>query len=202
MAVTHIEILVEEQSMEVFLNLLIPKIRPDLSFSIHCSRGKGNFIKNLPNRLRAYSNWLPNDWRILVLVDQDDSDCHLLKEKLEKIAKNAGLKSKTSIKGNSFQIVNRIVVEELEAWYFGDWPAVLQTYPNVNPSVPKQKNYRYPDTIAGGTWEALERILKKAGAFTTGFRKIDAAKAIAPHMNPKHNQSHSFCLLRDTLHKM
>lgn len=137
-----------------------------------------------------------------MLIDRDDENCFELKEKLEKITQKAGLRSKTQAKGKSIHVVNRIAIEELEAWYFGDWEAVQKAYPHVNPSVPKQKNFRDPDAIAGGTWEALERILKRAGYFSSGFRKIKAAKAITPYMDPQRNLSHSFCLLRDTLLEM
>ena len=54
-----------------------------------------------------------------VVVDRDSDDCHKLKNKLEDIAKEAGLTTRTSA-GSKWQVVNRIVVEELEAWYFGD----------------------------------------------------------------------------------
>ena len=30
--------------------------------------------KNLEPRLRGYARWLPEDWRIVVMVDRDD--CH------------------------------------------------------------------------------------------------------------------------------
>jgi len=30
--------------------------------------------------------------------------------------------------------------------------------------------------VAGGTWEALERVFRKAGYFKMGFAKIEAAK--------------------------
>jgi hypothetical protein len=38
-------------------------------------------------------------------------------------------------------------------------------------------SYRDPDGVLGGTWEALERILKRAGYFKTGLRKMECARA-------------------------
>jgi len=48
-----------------------------------------------------------------------------------------------------WQVVNRIAIEELEAWYFGNWPAVVATYPNVPENIPGKAPYRNPDAIAG-----------------------------------------------------
>lgn len=56
-----------------------------------------------------------------------------------------------------------------------------------------------PYKIRGGTHEALARILRQAGYFTTGLRKIEAARTIAAHMVPARNTSRSFCALRDAL---
>jgi hypothetical protein len=96
-------------------------------------------------------------------------------------------------------VVNRIVVEELEAWFFGDWSSVCQAYPRVPATIPQQARYRTPDAIAGGTWEALERVLRNAGYFQSGLRKIEAARAIASHMQPEINTSQSFQIFRRTL---
>jgi hypothetical protein len=87
----------------------------------------------------------------------------------------------------------------LEAWYFGDWKAVRTAYPGVSSTVPKQARYRDSDAIRGGTWEAFERILQKAGYFQGGLRKIEAARTIAAHMEPSRNSSCSFQVLRSAL---
>jgi hypothetical protein len=71
---------------------------------------------------------------------------------------------------------NRISIEELEAWYFGDWKAVQEAYQGVK-DISKLAAYRNPDTIRGGTWEAFERELQSAGYFTGGLQKIAAARA-------------------------
>ena len=52
--------------------------------------------------------------------------------------------------------------------------------------------YRDPDAIRGGTWEALERELKRVGYFKGGLGKIEAAKAISAQMDPERNISNSF----------
>ena len=133
------------------------------------------------------------DCKIVILIDEDREDCQLLKQQLETIAKKAGLITKTSrLKNQKFQLLNRIIIEELEAWFFGDVNAIRQAYPNVSPNLANQKPYRNPDKIKGGTWEALERVLKKAGYHQGGLEKYFAATEISPHMNPDINQSKSF----------
>ena len=117
-------------------------------------------------------------------MDRDDDDCQKLKKSLEAMAAEAGLATRSNPKNNRFTVVNRLVVEELEAWYFGDWEAVHQAYPRVTANIPSQATYRFPDAIAGGTWEAFERVMKETGCFRTGLRKIEAAREIANHMVP------------------
>lgn len=89
-------------------------------------------------------------------------------------------------------MVNRVATEELEAWYFGDWEAVLRVYPRVSKAIPIKESFRNPDAIAGGTWEAFERILQRAGYFKNGLRKTEAARALGQWANPNHNRSHGF----------
>jgi hypothetical protein len=200
--VAHVEILVEEPSMEAALRLIIPKIGDALTFEIYPYRCKQDLLGKLPARLKGYAAWLPRDWRIVVIVDRDGDDCAALKRQLEKAARDAGLISRARRAGGGLQVVNRLAIEELEAWFFGDWDAVCAAYPGVDHNVPDNHKFRDPDAIAGGTWEALERILQRAGHFQTGLRKIEAARAITQHMNPAANRSRSFRALRDALSEM
>ena len=186
---------VEEPSMEAFLQELIPRIHPDCD--IRLFQGKEDLMANLRKRLRAYGAWLPRDWRIIVMVDRDNSDCHALKAQLEMAAASSHLRTRSG--GVCWQVVNRIVIEELEAWYFGDWDAVRSAYPRVSHTIPTKAKYRSPDKIRGGTWEAFERILQTYGYFKGGLRKIEAARAIAPHVDPRRNRSPSFAAFRDAL---
>jgi hypothetical protein len=84
------------------------------------------------------------------------------------------------------------VVEELEAWFFGDVEAICQAYPKVSANLANQQPYRDPDAIKGGTWEALERVLQKAGYHPGGLEKYKASSEISQYMNPKSNRSKSF----------
>ena len=97
----------------------------------------------------------------------------------------------------TFQILNRLAIEELEAWFFGDIEALVQAYPRVSPTLNRRRGYRDPDAIKGGTWEALERVLKRAGYFPSGMPKIAVARTVSTFMNPDHNSSRSFQVFRD-----
>ena len=192
MTARHLEFLVEEPSMEVFLRSLLPRVLPErCDFAVHSFRDKRNLLTTLESRLRGYARWLPDDWRIIVMVDRDRDDCHEIKERLEEASAASGLRTRARVGGAGWQVANRVVIEELEAWYFGDWQAVRNAYPQVSAHVPRRARYRNPDAIIG-TWEAFERILRGRGYFATGLRKIEAARAIAPHIEPGRSRSASF----------
>ena len=191
-AVTHLEFLVEEPSAEAFVRVLMPRILPpSCAFDVHSFQGKNDLLAKLPSRLRGYAHWLPDTWRIVVLLDRDDDDCRDLKQRLDAMAAAAGLTTHTQTNAGRWQVVNRLAIEELEAWYFSDWAAVRRVYPKVTRTAPKQARYRDPDAIRGGTWEAFERILQRSGYHKTGLRKIEAARAIAAQIDPDACSSHS-----------
>lgn len=170
--------------MEVFLRAVLPRLLPDsVPFDIVTFQGKRDLIAKLPKRLRGLSHTLAPTSRIVVLVDRDNDDCRQLKNQLNRIAVEAGFKVR-NVGSTDWQVVNRIVIEELEAWYFGDWQAVREEFPRVSANVPTQAPYRDSDSIAGGTWEALERLLKKGGYFRTGIAKIELARTIGLRFQP------------------
>jgi len=201
MSKPHIELLVEEPSIEAALSELLPKILGvRATWTIHPFQGKNDLLVKLPSRLKGYAAWLTQDAFIIVLVDEDRENCRRLKQQLENAAIDSGLSTRDSRRnGDRIQVVNRIAVEELEARFFGDVPAMVRAYPGIPASLSEKEKYRDPDAIAGGTWEALERVLQKAGYFKGGLAKIEAARSIAGKMNPQHNRSKSFRCFRDAL---
>lgn len=128
----------------------------------------------------------------MVLVDRDEDSCVELKERLEEQAARAGLVTKSRSDGALWHVVNRVVVEELEAWYFGDWEAVRMVYPRVPRTIPQRRGMRDPDAVQGGTWEAFERILQRHGYFQGGLRKLEAARVLGAALDPSRNRSGSF----------
>jgi len=187
--------------MEAFLNALMPRLIPQgCSFQIHPFQGKDDLMGNLEDRLRGFATWLPADWRVFVIVDRDDDDCRDLKKRMEAIANRAGLMTRTkAARHHEWQLVNRIAVEELEAWYFGDWAAVRAKYPKVSKEIPKSRGFRDSDAVAGGTWEAFERVMQRHGYFKAGLAKIEAARAIGQHVDPARSRSASFVAFHSAL---
>jgi hypothetical protein len=200
----HVEFLVEEPSAEAALNELLPRlIGENTTFQVHPYQCKKDLLDNLPGRLRGYARWLPADWRVVVLVDLDRDDCRKLKARLERLAQEASLTTSSKAKGHSeFQVLNRIAIEELEAWFFGDVEAMRAAYPRVPKTLSSKGGLTNPDAIRGGTWERLEQVLQKAGYFKAGLAKIAAAREIAKHMEPNRNRSKSFAVFRDGLRAM
>lgn len=200
MAHPHFEFLVEEPSMESFLRACLPRmLSENCSFDIHPYRGKNAMLRKIGKRLKGYARWMPAQCRIVVVVDRNGDTCEDLKLKLEDICRSAGLRSRRAVGGSDWQIVTRIAIEELEAWYFGDWEAVKAAYPGVSASVPDRPRYRNPDRIAGGTWEAFERVLQEYGYFRQGLAKVQAAGDIGKHIAPARNRSRSFAMFRDAV---
>lgn len=197
----HLEIFVEEPSAEVAVRCLVPRIvGPEVSFAVYTHQGKTALLADLPARLRAYARWIPEDWRILVLLDVDQEDCRELKRRLDEIARSAGLPPKADVEGwTGLQVLNRLAIEELEAWFFGDVDAIRAAYPRVPSTLGRRTAYRDPDAIRGGTWEALERELQRVGYHAGGLSKIKAAREISIHMEPERNRSASFKMFRDGL---
>jgi hypothetical protein len=195
----HLEILVEEPSAEAALGHLVPKIAgPSVSFKVYPHEGKRDLLTKLPLRLRGYRRWITTDYRIIILIDRDNDDCHDLKNKLERFAGDANLPSKSSCTDRSYIVVNRLAIEELEAWFFGDLDAIRSAYPRIRINE-YSAPYRHPDEIAGGTWETLERVFQRAGYFQTGMPKIEVARNISAFMDPQRNRSRSFQVFRDAI---
>ena len=189
----HIELFLEEPSAEAFLSKILHKLLPaGTTWNPIVFQGKPDLLSNLERRLKGYKSWMPNHWKIVVLIDEDRADCLNLKRQMETAAANAGLITRSAAKGGPFTVLNRIAVEELEAWFFGDVEALATAFPGVFPNLGAKANYRNPDAIGGGTWEALERVLQRAGHFGGGLSKIEVAREMAHHMDFARNTSTSF----------
>jgi len=179
--------------MEAFLRGLLPRVLPgNRTFDLHAFQGKSDLLGKLGARLRGYARWLPDNWSIIVVVDRDGDDCVQLKQHLERIARQSGVRTRSVSGGSPWQLANRIAIEELEAWYFGDWQAVREVYPKASPTVRNQHGYRDPDGIAGGTWEAFERVLQRHGYFKQGLRKVEVARALGMYIDWRRSDSPSF----------
>ena len=189
----HIELFLEEPSAEAFLQGLLPRLMPvGTTWNLIVFQGKTDLLGNLERRLKGYQSWMPRDWKIVVLIDKDRTNCRALKMRMEVAATAAGLITKSAATGGRFVVLNRIAVEELEAWFFGDPTALAAAFPGVSPNLGATAAYRNPDAIAGGTWEALERVLQRAGYYGGGLPKIEVAREMSAHMEVNRNTSASF----------
>lgn len=199
MSVAPLEVLVEELSAEMALRILLPKIIPGTAFEIRSLQGEDALFKKLPQRLAGYATWpAAAPARVVVLVDRDDDDCVELRHKLDALATAAGLQPR----GPGRRVLDRIAIEELEAWFFGDIDAVACAFPRVPRSATKRSGLRDPDAIRGGTAEAFGRLLQRHGYHEAGLAKATAAGDVAIHMNINDNASRSFQVFRDGIREL
>lgn len=199
---TTLEVLVEEPSAGRALRTLLPSIVPGVPFEIREFRGKTTLLKQLPHRLAGCATRMRREQlRVAVLLDRDDDDCHELKKRLDDHAGHAGLVT-AGASPSSFQVLNRIVVKELEAWFFGDVRALCTAYPRLPSSLGNKARYRDPDAIADGTCEALERELVRRGYYKAGLLKYECASSVAEHMDVERNRSRSFQVFREGLRRL
>lgn len=191
----QLEVLVEEPSAKVALDILLPRIvRGRARVAVRNFGSKPVLIGQLPVRLNAYRQRIQQgeDLRIMVLVDQDQDDCKALKQRLERMAADYGLPSKTRPDANRrFVVVNRIAVNELEAWFIGDPDALRATYTKLPPAT-TTGIFAQPDARQGKASVRLRRFLRKHGVYKGAYPKIEAARRIAVHLDPQRNRSRSF----------
>ena len=106
-------VLVEEPSMEAFLNDLLPRVIGDRAhFKIIPHQGVADLERSLPRKLRA---WRDPNARFLIIRDNDRGDCLARKRKLVDLCIAAGRQDRFLV---------RIVCQELEAWFLGDMAAL------------------------------------------------------------------------------
>ena len=162
-----LEVLVEEPSARAAVEILLPRIAPDVPCYVHEHEGKHDLLRKLPGRLAGYAHF-PGAL-VVVLVDRA-----------------AGIPQR---------VLARIAVEELEAWLLGDVAALAAAFPGVPTTLGKRARFRDPDAVSGGTAEALFQVLTEAGHATTS--KVEVARRVASHMNVEENRSGSFRVFRD-----
>jgi hypothetical protein len=162
----RIHVLVEDPSEKAFLEVWLPRFLPQHSFKIIPHRGKGRIpgdpsskpdprrqglLDQLPAKLRAYGRELrPDTDRILVLVDLDTEDCLALKGRLLKILDYCNPRP---------EVIFRIAIEELEAFYLGDRAAIRAAFPRCKLS--RMDSY-VQDSICG-TWELFKEVIGEDG---------------------------------------
>ena len=164
--------LLEEPSMQVLLDGLLPRLFPDVSFLCVPHAGKADLERSIRNTLR---NWRTPGDRFVVVRDSDGADCREVKERIRQLCRD-GRREDTLI---------RIVCQELEAWYLGDPDAMATAFgDNALRLIRDRPRYRQPDNVAKPS-HVVERIVGEYG-------KTAGARLMAQHLTRQGNRSHSF----------
>jgi hypothetical protein len=185
--------LLEEQSAAPVIRALAKQALGDeAEINIRISSGKQGLLTTLENRLRGFL--YDPDCYVFVMVDRDTDDCVVLKQRLEDCAQRVGIPTRTRpAHDGQYRVVTRIVIEELEAWYFGDHAALRAAFPDLPQKLEKTATYRTPDTLED-PWEKLEALLRSTRRFGNQniLSKVSVAEEIAPHLDITRNDSTSF----------
>jgi len=168
-----LHILVEGPSEKAFLENWLPRFLPHgHTFKIYPHRGKGKIPGNtsakpdtkrqgildqLPAKLRAFGRILnPETERVIVLVDLDNDDCILLKNRMNELL---------SYCDPPPVVMFRIAIEETEAFYMGDSKAVRRSFPKAN--LQKLRSYKQ-DSICN-TWEKFQDVIGEKSEDKVGW---------------------------------
>lgn len=179
MTSAHLEILVEEKSMERFLEGVLPRILPSpyclgANCFIRPHEGKQDLQKSIANKVRAYRNY-PHPVKLIIIQDQDHADCRALKSEI--VGKVASIDAR-------MPLLVRIACRELENWYLGDLHSVESIYPQSKASRKANKaKFRTPDDLKGS--QEMESL-------SSHFQKGDCASKIGKHISTTQNKSTSF----------
>ena len=107
--------LVEEYSMWVLLDGLLPRMFPSLLLQCVPHDGKSDLEKSIPRRLRG---WREPGVRFVVIRDNDRGDCMALKEHLRELCKDRPKEN----------CLIRTACQELETWFSGDPGALAAAF--------------------------------------------------------------------------
>lgn len=169
---SRIVFLLEEYSMKVLLEGLLPRLIPGLKFLCIHHEGKQDLEKSIPKKLRA---WREPDVRFVVVRDQDSEDCRQLKERLVLLCEIAG-RPNTLV---------RIACRELEAWYLGDPEALAIAFENNKlRNIAVKAKYRDPDLVVSPSEEIAKLVPE--------FQKVSGARRMARLLSRSGNSSRSY----------
>ena len=152
----RIVFLLEELSMKVLLEGLLPRLFPALRFLCVTHEGKQDLEKSIPLKLKA---WREPGVRFVVVRDNDVGDCRALKARLSRLCSDAG-RPETLV---------RLACQELEAWYFGDLEATAAAFEcPALPGIAAKERYREPD--------AIQRPSAALAELVPEFQKVSGAR--------------------------
>ncbi|MHB8417050.1 MAG: DUF4276 family protein [Myxococcales bacterium] len=169
---SRVVFLLEERSMKLFLEGLLPRLVPGLEFLCVPHEGKSDLEASIPRKLRA---WNEPGARFVVVRDNDGGDCAALKKRLVRLCVDAGRDD----------ALVRIACQELEAWYLGELEAVSEAF--HEPALARlgdKTKFRDPDRL-GGPASELRRLVPS-------FQKLSGARLMAAVVSEERNRSGSF----------
>lgn len=166
--------LLEEYSMKVLLDGLLPRLFPGLPFLCVPHKGKRDLEQSIPRKLKA---WREPGVRFCVIRDNDSADCRALKARIVALCHDGG-RDDTLV---------RIACRELEAWYFGEPAALAAGFGDEGlRDLGRRARFRDPDHIVKPA-TALARLVP-------GFQKVSGARRMATALT-RDNRSRSFQVL-------
>lgn len=164
--------LLEERSLKVLLEGLLPRLFPGVSFLCVPHEGKQDLERSIPKKLRA---WREPGVQFVVIRDNDGQNCRELKSRLVGLCQE-GRRTDTLI---------RLACQEIEAWYLGDPTALSVAYGNPNlAQLASKAAFRDPDSVQHPSDE-LARLIPE-------FQKVSGARRIAMFLSEEGHRSASF----------
>ena len=172
---SRVVFLLDEYSMAVLLEGLLPRIYPDLPFLCISHEGKQDLEKSIPRKLRA---WQELGVRLVIVRDKDEGDCRRVKAALYSLCQ-AGRREDSLV---------RIACHELEAWYLGDTQALANAFGNESlRGLGRKARLRDPDTVSRPS-DAIRKLVPE-------FQKVSGARLMAQHLSRAGNRSRSYQVL-------
>jgi hypothetical protein len=171
---SRVVFLLEEFSMKVLLDGLLPRLFPSLQFLCVPHEGKHDLERSIPRKLRA---WREPGVRFVVVRDNDGSDCLEVKRRLITLAQD----------GRRDDTLVRIACQELEAWYLGAPDALAQAFGREDLcTIGRRARFRDPDTI--------DHPARALVALVDEFQKVSGARRMAQALT-RENRSRSYQVL-------
>lgn len=179
---SRIVFLLEERSMKILLDGLLPRLLLETHFICIPHEGKQDLEKSIPRKLRA---WREPGACFVVVRDNDGGDCHALKQRLMALCHEAGRPD----------VLIRIACQELEAWYFGEPTAMAKAFgSDILSKIGHKSRYRDPD--------AIQQPSKEIAKLIPEYQKMSGARRMASHLSRKGNRSCSFNVMMDGIERI
>jgi len=186
----NIIFLLEERSMRIVLEEILPKLIPDdITYICITHQSKQDLAKSIPKKIKAFQ--LSPSTEFVIVHDQDSHDCKKLKTELLEICQTVGKPD----------VMIRIICHELESWFLGDLAAVEKAY-NLKPDrlsrKQNQNKFRDPDRLNSAKEELKKLLLPEQKVYYPGTH----SKEIAPNLSLTDNKSRSFKIFCEGIQKI